>query len=126
MGRAQQGELDGRTYAFVQPKPQELIHVEWVIYCEDDDCFYLPAPDEDAHINYMGLKGGFAVCYDLYEGDEPAELTDGGAYAFHAVNRRQAGDDRRAFNPPRRRRLERRLHRLSPETARRSHRHQPR
>ena len=99
MGRAQQGELDGRTYAFVQPKPQELIHVEWVIYCEDDECFYLPAPDEDAHINYMGLKGGFAVCYDLYEGDEPAELTDGGAYAFHAVNRRQAGDDRRAFSP---------------------------
>ena len=99
MGRAQQGELDGRTYAFVQPKPQELIHVEWVIFCEDDECFYLPAPDEDAHINYMGLKGGFAVCYDLYEGDEPAELTDGGAYAFHAINRRQAGDDRRAFNP---------------------------
>lgn len=34
------------------------------------------------------------MCYDLYEGDVPAELTFGGAYAFHAINRRQAGDDR--------------------------------
>lgn len=99
MGRVQQGELDGRTYAFVQPKPQELIHVEWAIYSDGDGCFYLPAPDEDAHVNYMGLKGGFAVRYDLQEGDGLDGLADGGAYAFHAISRRGAVDDRRAFSP---------------------------
>ncbi len=88
MGRSQVGELNGRTYAFVQPKSQELIHVEWIIYSEDDECFYLPEPDEPNHINYMGIKGGFQVCYDLYEGEDLPELVDCGAYAFYAINRR--------------------------------------
>ena len=88
MGRTQVGDLNGKVYAFVQPKPQELIHVEWIIYNEDDECFYIPEPDEANHINYMGLKGGFMVCYDLYEGEELPELVDCGAYAFYAINRR--------------------------------------
>lgn len=87
MVRAQTG-MDGRTYAFVQPKPQELMRVEWMIYNEDDECFYLPEPDEDAGVNAMGLRGGFEVNYDLYEGDVLPDLLDCGAYAFHAINRR--------------------------------------
>ena len=93
MGRSQVGELNGKTYAFVQPKPQELIHVEWIIYSEDDGCFYLPEPDEPNHINYMGIKGGFQVSYDLYEGEDLPQLVDCGAYAFNAINRRIEIDD---------------------------------
>ena len=88
MGRSQLGELNGLTYAFVQPKPQELIHVEWIIYSEDDGCFYLPEPDVPNHINYMDIKGGFEVCFDLFEGEYLPELVDCEAYAFYAINRR--------------------------------------
>ena len=86
MGRAQLSP-NGRVYALVQPKPQELIRVDWTIYCEDDECFYLPEPDEDNGINTMELKGGFGVSYDLYKGEVPA-LEDCGYYAFNAINRR--------------------------------------
>lgn len=88
MGRAQLSP-NGRTYAFVQPKPQELIHVDWTIYSDDKECFYLPEPDEDNGINTMQLKGGFGVCYYLYEGKVPI-LEDCGYYAFDAINRRIA------------------------------------
>ena len=87
MGRAQLGAND-RIYAFVQPKPQELIHIDWTVYSEDKQCFYLPTPDEDNGINTMRLKGGFGVSYDLYEGDEVPTLKDCGYYAFDAFNRR--------------------------------------
>ena len=93
MGRSQVGELNGKTYAFVQPKPQELIRVDWIIYSEDDGCFYLPEPDEPNHINYMGIKGGFQVSYDLYEGTSLPDLVDCEAYAFYAINRRIVSDE---------------------------------
>ena len=94
MGRAQLSP-NGRVYALVQPKPQELIRVDWTIYCEDDECFYLPEPDEDNGINTMRLKGGFGVSYDLYEGDEVPTLEDCGYYAFDAINRRIVASDKR-------------------------------
>lgn len=97
MGRSQVGELNGKTYAFVQPKPQELIRVEWIIYSEDDGCFYLPEPDEPNHINYMGIKGGFQVSYDLYEGTSLPDLVDCVAYAFYAINRRIVSDEEMGF-----------------------------
>ena len=93
MGRTQLGAND-KTYAFVQPKPQELIKVDWTIYCEDDECFYLPKPDEDNGINTMKLKGGFGVNYDLYEGEVPI-LEDYGYYAFDAINCRIVASDKR-------------------------------
>ena len=93
MGRAQIGAND-KTYAFVQPKPQELISVDWTIYCEDDECFYLPKPDEDNGINTMQLKGGFGVNYDLYEGEVPI-LENYGYYLFDAINRRIVASDKR-------------------------------
>lgn len=86
MSRTQLG-VEDKIYAFVQPKPQELIHVEWTIYNADDKCFYLPTPKDN--INTMDLKGGFRVSYDLYE--QPSKipvLTDYGAYVFDAINRR--------------------------------------
>lgn len=86
MGRAQIGVNNKKTYAFVQPKPQELIHVEWSIYNDEDECFYIPEPDGVA--NTMGLRGGFGVSYDLYEKpNNMPELKDCYIYAFDAVNR---------------------------------------
>lgn len=85
MGRAQISS-NGKTYAFVQPKPQELLRVEWTIYSEDDECFYLPEPDGE-DINSQELAGGIKPCYDLYEGDEMPVLEDCGYYAFDAINR---------------------------------------
>jgi hypothetical protein len=82
MGRTQHCP-NGKTYAFVQPKPQELIHVEWSIYNEDDKCFYQPAPNGQA--NTQEFKGGFKVSYDLYE-DEDLPLTDCYIYTFDAIN----------------------------------------
>lgn len=85
MGRAQIG-VNNKTYAFVQPKPQELIHVEWAIYNDEDECFYIPEPDGVA--NTMGLRGGFGVCYDLYGGEwDPEMMVDYAIYAFDAINR---------------------------------------
>ncbi len=91
MGRAQLSP-NGRVYALVQPKPQELIRVDWTIYSEKEECFYLPEPDEDNGINTMKLKGGFGVSYDLYKGEVPA-LEDCGYYAFDAINRRTIFSD---------------------------------
>lgn len=85
MGRTQISS-NGKTYAFVQPKPQELLRVEWTIYSEDDECFYLPEPDGEG-INSQELAGGIKPCYDLYEGDEMPVLEDCGYYAFDAINR---------------------------------------
>ena len=95
MNRTQLG-ANGKTYAFVRPKPQELIHVIWAIYSNDDECFYLPAPDLDNGINKMELKGGVQPFYDLYESGDVPELIEGGIYAFNAINRRiEANEERR-------------------------------
>ena len=84
MGRTQLC-VNNRTYAFVQPKPQEYMHVAWAIFNEEDGFFYLPEPQED--INTMELSGGIQVGYDLYEQPPVPELTDCGEYAFDAINR---------------------------------------
>lgn len=92
MGRTQLGAED-ITYAFVQPKPQEFMHVEWAIYCgndeddDTDDAFYLPDPDENSDVNHQKLKGGFRVNYGLYEQPPVPSLEDEGVYSFDAINR---------------------------------------
>ena len=85
MGRTQLG-VNNKTYAFVQPKPQEYMHVDWTIFNDEDGFFYLPEPTED--INTMELKGGIQVGYELYEQPPAPELTHRWAYAFDAINRR--------------------------------------
>ena len=84
MGRTQLG-VNNRTYAFVQPKPQEYMHVAWAIYNDADECFYLPEPQEE--INTMKLKGGIKAGYELYEQPPVSVLHDCGEYAFDAINR---------------------------------------
>ncbi|MBO4722598.1 MAG: leucine-rich repeat domain-containing protein [Muribaculaceae bacterium] len=88
MGRTQKGTIDHKTFAFVQPKPQEYIKVDWAIYydCDEENEFYIPAPDDD-EINQQGLYGGFKACYDLMEQPMP-HMVDYGYYAFEAINRR--------------------------------------
>ena len=87
MGRAQVGANE-RTYAFVQPKPQEYIKVERAIYNAETDEFYIPAPYEEIGCNLQELCGGFKVNYDLYEQPSIPELKDWGHYVFEAINRR--------------------------------------
>jgi hypothetical protein len=67
--------------------------VVWTIYSDDDECFYLPAPDEDNGINQMDLKGGVKPLYDLYNGGNVPELADCGVYEFDAINRRIAASE---------------------------------
>lgn len=89
MGRTQTGTITPRTFAFVQPKPQEYISVEWAVYCESDDEneFYFSEPDLEQGVNQHGLYGGFMVNYDLYEVQPIPVLEHGGYYAFMAINR---------------------------------------
>ena len=101
MSRTQLG-ADGDTYAFVQPKPQEIIHVAWTVYNEDDGCFYLPEPDDEEDVNLMELKGGFQVSYGLYEKPSLPQLEDGGTYEFNAVNRLVAPADEIMSGKPKR------------------------
>ncbi|MBR5086397.1 MAG: leucine-rich repeat domain-containing protein [Muribaculaceae bacterium] len=96
MGRTQLGAND-KTYAFVQPKPQELMYVDWTIYNEDDECFYLPKPDGEG-INEMDLAGGFQVSYDLYEQTKLPKLEDCGVYAFYAFNRMMTSEGSRVLS----------------------------
>ena len=86
MARTQLG-ADGQTYAFVRPKPQELIHLEWAVYNGDDGCFYVPESVAESGINRLGLKGGFKVRYGLCEQPEEPQPAEGVTYAFDAVNR---------------------------------------
>lgn len=88
MTRTQVG-ANGRTYAFVRPKPQELAKFEWTIYGGDDD-FYMPAPDIDENINTNELKGGFNISDGLYENASMPLLEEGGHYPFSAIIRRSA------------------------------------
>ncbi len=86
MGRAQHGRIDKKTYAFVQPKPQEYIKVEWTVYKEEDE-FYIPAPDNDG-TNGQGLTGGFKIDYELYgQPDDLPSPEEGKAYSIDAINR---------------------------------------
>ena len=103
MGRTQQGTINMGTYAFVQPKPQEYIQVEWAVYHEGDegDEFYFAEPDLDEGVNRNGLYGGFLTCPDLYEDPPMPVMEEGGYYAFPAINRRMTASDQwlRAARP---------------------------
>lgn len=92
MSRTQVG-LDGRTYAFVRPKPQEYARYDWTVYHPDNE-FYVPAPNGDT--NKAQLRGGFVVDYTLYEDHkhpEPDDLTEGYCYPFLAITRRKTSSD---------------------------------
>ncbi|MDO4971985.1 MAG: hypothetical protein Q4E41_07815 [Bacteroidales bacterium] len=69
------------TYFFMQPKPFEFAHIVYAEY-HGDDTFLAPEPKSG--VNVLGLEGGFAVKWDLYNGTIP-ELVEGEAYEFDAV-----------------------------------------
>ena len=77
---------DGRIFAFVRPKPQEVAYYEWSVYFDNDE-FYLPATDMEQGINRYGIKGGFAILGDLYEEPPMPDLVENGYYPFHAISR---------------------------------------
>lgn len=88
MSRTQQS-AGGRTYSFVRPAPQEYMFVTWTIYHDTDDEneFYLPAPDHARGINSQEFAGGFLADYALYEESTRPTLVDRGVYDFNAINR---------------------------------------
>ena len=88
MGSKQRG-ADGHTYAFVRPKPQEYMMVDWAVYNETDEQneFYVPKPDNVTGHNTVDLKGGIIAWYDLYECPPVPSLVDKGLYSFRAINR---------------------------------------
>lgn len=94
MQRTQQG-VNGKTYAFVRPKPQEYIHVMWSIYHGDNDAvnqFYIPAHDREG-MNSQEFAGGFDANFELYESPTVPELMEGGVYEFKAINRQKTNQD---------------------------------
>ena len=97
MGRTQVGTLnEATTFAFVQPKPQEYMRVEWMVYHDTDggNEFYAPEPDPQQGVNRAGLFGGFLADYSLYERSPVPTLDEGGYYAFPAINRLSVAQDR--------------------------------
>ena len=85
MGRTQVVP-DGRTFAFVRPKPQEVAYYEWSVYYDNDE-FYLPVTDLIQVINRYGVTGGFVIQGDLYEVPPMPDLIPNGYYPFHAISR---------------------------------------
>ena len=77
---------NGRTFAFVRPKPQEVAYYEWSIYYDNNE-FYLPRPDAEQVINSYDLTGGMVIYDDLYEEPPVPELFENGYYPFYAISR---------------------------------------
>lgn len=77
----QASTVDGNTYFFVEPKPQEIVHIKWAVY-DGDGKFYVEAPQGD--INGPALKGGF-VADGSFIGDLNSFFTQGNVYEFDAV-----------------------------------------
>ena len=98
MGRTQKGTVIPKTFAFVQPKPQEYMKVDWSVYheCIDENEFYFGEPDPVHGVNGNGLRGGFLANYDLYEHPPLPYLEEGGYYAFPAINRLNVEQERQA------------------------------
>lgn len=87
MGRTQLGS-NGRTYAFVRPKPQEFARYEWSIYGEDGN-FYVPANNPDLGMNMANLAGGFHPNYNLLQEGHEDELLENACYPMTAITRHQ-------------------------------------
>lgn len=98
MTRTQVG-TNGRTYAFVRPKPQEYGKFAWSVYYENDE-FYLPAPAVGG--NEAEIKGGFKANYDLYEDAVVPALTPGSAYTIMTIVRRVQAQPATPQGSPRR------------------------
>ena len=103
MSRTQVG-ANGRTYAFVRPKPQEYASYDWNIYYYDDnDQFYMPKPDTG--INQFHLRGGFIVDYSLCTTQIPT-MEENVCYPFEAAITRRKPATSDEASPSTRRKAE--------------------
>ena len=81
----QTSTVNGKTYFFVKPKPQELVHINWAIYGGDNK-FYVNKPGNG--INDAQIKGGFVASGDMLpQGASMSDFEVGKAYEFDAVVR---------------------------------------
>lgn len=81
----QTSTVNGKTYFFVKPKPQELVHINWAIYGGDNK-FYVNKPGNG--INDAQIKGGFVASGDMLpQGASMRDFEVGKAYEFDAVVR---------------------------------------
>jgi len=81
----QTSTVNGKTYFFVKPKPQELVHISWAIYGGDNK-FYVNKPGNG--INDAQIKGGFVASGDMLpQGASMSDFEVGKAYEFDAVVR---------------------------------------
>lgn len=93
---------NGKTFAFVRPKPQEVARYEWSVYYANNE-FYLPAPNEEQGDNKYEIKGGMVISEDLYEEPPMPVLVENGYYPFYAVSRYKVQNtDTRQQGGPRR------------------------
>lgn len=78
-----EGTYEGVTsqYFFMKPKQYEFAHIVYAQY-NGADAFVTPA--KAPGVNVLGVKGGFNVKWDLYEGGKP-DLESGKTYEFDAV-----------------------------------------
>ena len=79
----QESEVNHNTYFFVQPKPQELAHINWAVYGGNGN-FYVNSPE--GGINTAHIKGGFHAEPDLLpSGSSMDDFEVGQSYEFDAV-----------------------------------------
>ncbi len=78
----QASTVDGNTYFFVEPKPQEIVHIKWAVY-DGDGKFYVEAPQ--GAINGPALKGGFVADDSFMEDGDMSDFQVGQVYEFDAV-----------------------------------------
>ncbi len=80
---SQTSTINGKSYFFVMPKPQELVHVNWAIYGGNNK-FYVNKPGNG--INSAQIKGGFIADGALLpDGKTMDDFVVGNAYEFDAV-----------------------------------------
>jgi len=78
----QASTVDGNTYFFVEPKPQEIVHIKWAVYGGNNK-FYVEEPSSNA--NGPALKGGFVADDSFMEDGDMSDFQVGQVYEFDAV-----------------------------------------
>lgn len=77
----QTSTVNGNTYFFVEPKPQEVVNIKWAVYGGNNK-FYVEEPSSNA--NGPALKGGF-VADDSFMDGSMSDFQVGQVYEFDAV-----------------------------------------
>lgn len=78
----QTSTVNGNTYFFVEPKPQEVVNIKWAVYGGNNK-FYVEEPSSNA--NGPALKGGFVADDSFMEDGSMSDFQVGQVYEFNAV-----------------------------------------